>query len=438
MSNSDPDLVDHLKSLEGNNYASETALFDTLYEIGVSLPKGYRSGGRNKELARKEANRYIEYKPLYEVDPNFKKKRAVKITKVRDPPIPKEDGRGSSGRYADYLRPLIVKVAMDHSFRGTKTELFDNWGVYDTYREEQIRSKLFNPNKGHSFNPWLITKDMRPGEAKYCQVIGFKERDSLETALDSLSREGILEWTKYTRYAPIIKTTELVDSIERLKTWQEYQTDCDRRLNMIIQLSEEKNCVLAPDLFQSGLYVSQGTYDEWCQLNYNSNGEQLPDEQATVEQEVMYENYQMFMRQLTVRECSNSKAFCSPEAIPNKYDIFTDWTYRRKYNDLDKSWKRKLLGWEQVRQELFFRIIDEAKAVKYLETYTSEMAFELGCEYILYMGEHMDKEKLYYLQNYTSDFEGVISSDGSMRLFPLNTSRSAVNLHNKLKRLFSL
>lgn len=282
----------------------------------------------------------------------------------------------------------------------------------------------------------MITKDMRPGEAKYCQVIGFKERDSLETALDSLSREGILEWTKYTRYAPIIKTTELVDSIERLKTWQEYQTDCDRRLNMIIQLSEEKNCVLSPKLFQTGLNVSQSTYDEWCQLYYSSNGEQLPDEQATIEQEVMYENYQAFIRQLTVCECSSNKALCPLEAIPNKYDIFTDWTYRRKYNDLDKSWKGQLLGWEQVRRELYFKLINEGRAVKYLEQYRPELAFELACEYILYMDEHMDKEKLYYPQGYTEDHMGIFNTSETSRTFLLKSSKTAVQLHENLKRLF--
>lgn len=259
MSNDNPDLVKHLKSLEGNNYASETALFDALNEVGVQLQKGYRSGGRNKELARKEANRYIEYKPLSEVDPNYKKKRAVTITKVRDPPMPKEDGRGSSGRYADYLRPLIVYTAMDHQFRGTKAELFDRWGVYDNYREEQIKNGLFNPNKGHSFNPWSIKKDMQPGETKYCQIINFKERNSLETALDSLNKEGVIEWSKYTRYVPIIKTTEFISSVERLKTWKEYMEDCDKRLNMVIQLAEMENCVIPPELFKTGLYVSKGT-----------------------------------------------------------------------------------------------------------------------------------------------------------------------------------
>jgi len=437
MDNGDTDLVEHLKSLEGNNYDSEAALFDALYEKGVMLPKGYRSGSRNKDLARKEAERYIEYKPLIELNPNSKKKRAVTITKVRDPPRPKENRRGVRGRYTDKLRPLIVKTALDYPFHGTKAELFDSWGVYDGYKEQQIKTGLFAPNQGHSFNPWKIVKTMFPGETKYCQIISFKERDSLENTLESLGREGVLEWEKCTIFAPLIENTDTVNSITRLKTWKEYTKDCNQRYELVIRLARTKNCVISPEIFRAGLYVSKGTYYLWSQTYYTNN-EQLPDVQATAAQEALYENYQSFLRQLTMRECLGHKAYCPPGEVPSKYDIFTDWTYRRKYNELDKSLKTQLLGWEQVRRELSFKVIDEVRAEKYLNAYAPELAFELGCEYILFMDEHMGKEKLYYPKNYTSDFEGVISKEGSERLFTLNTSRSAVQLHKKLKSYFGL
>lgn len=64
MVENDPNLIVNLKSLEGKKYDSEMALSDTLNEAGVQLPKGYRDGGRNKKLTKKEAERYIEYKPL--------------------------------------------------------------------------------------------------------------------------------------------------------------------------------------------------------------------------------------------------------------------------------------------------------------------------------------------------------------------------------------
>lgn len=50
MQENDLDLLTNLKSLEGNTYNSETALFGALCNAGVQLPKGYKSGGRNKEF----------------------------------------------------------------------------------------------------------------------------------------------------------------------------------------------------------------------------------------------------------------------------------------------------------------------------------------------------------------------------------------------------
>lgn len=434
------DLLLNLKSLEGNNYNSETALFDALNNVGVSLPKGYKSGGRNKKLAQKEADRYVEYKHRCEIDPAYKNTRAVTITNIRDPPKPKEDQRGTRGRYADYLKPLITFTAMDGQFQGTRAELFDLWGVYDPYREEQIKAGLFKPKKGYTFSPWQIAKTTPPGAAKYYQVIKFIERNSLESALDFLSKKSIIEWKPCIMYVPIIKTTDFVDSVDRLKSWKEYIDDCDKRLDMVTHLAEQENCVLSPDLFQKGLYVSRELYDWWNQVYYISNGKELPNECATEVQVQMYDNYKSYIQQLTVSEIAGSEGLCPVENIPERYKFFTDFNYRRKFNDLDKIWKPQLLGWEQVRKELFFKLIDEERSLKYFECYSSEMAFELGCEYILYMDEHIEKERVYYPKNFTSDYEGngILSAEGSSKLFPLSTSRSAVQLHQKLKELFHL
>ena len=354
MSENELDVAINLKSLEGSNYDSEVALFDALSNAGVQLCKGYRSGKANRESARKEANRFVEYKRRCEVDPNYTKTRAMTITNVWDTPKPKEDERGKRGRFINCLKPLIVRTAMDYPFHGTRAELFNSWGVYDNYREEQIKAGLFNPNKDHSFNPWKISKDTPPGQAKYCQVIGFKERSSLETALDSLNKEEIIEWNKRIIYVPIIKTTEFINSIDRPKTWKEYIDDCDKRLRLVHELAERENCVLSPELFQTGLYVSRDIYEYWCQFYYVSNGKEIPNAVATEAQKMMYDNYQKYLRQMTAFECSDSEKICSESDIPNKYDIFTDWNYRRKYNELDKIEKAKLLGWEQVRQESGF------------------------------------------------------------------------------------
>ena len=45
------------------------------------------------------------------------------------------------------------------------------------------------------------------------------------------------------------KTTELVNSIERLKTWQEYREDCDKRWKLVTQWSKKENCILYVDSY---------------------------------------------------------------------------------------------------------------------------------------------------------------------------------------------
>lgn len=172
-------------------------------------------------------------------------------------------------------------------------------------------------------------------------------------------------------------------------------------------------------------------------MYYGTNGKELPNECATVAQETMYENYQKYIQQLTVSDCSNNEKLCPVEDLPKRYKFFTDWTYRRKFNDLDKIWKDKLLGWTQVRKELFFKMADGMRALKYLERYSSKLAFKLGNEYITFMNDHMQSTKIYYTENYASDFKGVLPKKRSDELFPLSTSRSATQLHDKLMKLYN-
>ena len=75
-----------LKALEGKTFPTETALFDALKAAGISTLGNYRSGGHNREVAKKEAGRYVEYKLTQEIDPNCKLKRQCTVIKVYDTP----------------------------------------------------------------------------------------------------------------------------------------------------------------------------------------------------------------------------------------------------------------------------------------------------------------------------------------------------------------
>ena len=90
---------------------TKTALCDALADAGVQLPKGYKSGSRNKALAEKVARCYVEFTALKDIDPDCGKKSAQIITKVYDTPLPPDDGRGKAGTYITCLKSLILATA---------------------------------------------------------------------------------------------------------------------------------------------------------------------------------------------------------------------------------------------------------------------------------------------------------------------------------------
>ena len=180
------------------------ALFDELVTLGVTGLGNYRSGGRNKNIARRHVLRYLEYQKA-EVTPGAKKKRSYIVTEVYDQPRESEDKRGRSGRYIDRLGPMIVHT---RKFNGSRAELFYDWGVYKPYIKIEKRSRN-NPSDyeyGYRVSPWRITDGMKPGEEKYRTLFRVKEKSSLEMALNSLQQQGILKWEEYYVYNPVFET----------------------------------------------------------------------------------------------------------------------------------------------------------------------------------------------------------------------------------------
>ena len=126
------EICQKLKPLENKIFNTKTALFDALADAGVQLPKGYKTGSHNKDLAEKAARRYIEFTALKDIDPDCGKKSAQIITKVYDIPLPPDDGRGKAGTYITCLKSLILATA---DFKGQPYELFDRWGVFEEYKQ---------------------------------------------------------------------------------------------------------------------------------------------------------------------------------------------------------------------------------------------------------------------------------------------------------------
>lgn len=133
------EICQKLKPLENKIFNTKTALFDALADAGVQLPKGYKSGSRNKALAEKVARCYVEFTALKDIDPDCGKKSAQIITKVYDTPLPPDDGRGKAGTYITCLKSLILATA---DFKGQPYELFDRWGVFEEYKRIYLLKRL--------------------------------------------------------------------------------------------------------------------------------------------------------------------------------------------------------------------------------------------------------------------------------------------------------
>lgn len=409
-----------LKELEKKVFPNEVALFDALKEVGIADLGNYRSGGRNRELARKEVQRFLEYKDLIDVDKTATSKRAKIITCVYDTPKEKEDGRGTSGRYIDKYRPLLVEL--EH-FRGTRVELFNQWGLYEKYKPLHISA-----DTGHIFNPWRITFGTLPGEEEYKNKMVNNENSSFKTALNSMQNDGILMWSNAQMYTPMIETYGENNSINRAQTKKELIKKHENRLKEIQEISKGKNCVLSPEL-----YINSFDPD-MCEVyaySYYDSGEDNISYEATPEQERWYENYKLFLRQKTVQIYEDSEEYKPIEALPSSSQFWSMRDYRNIYRQLDHRYKHQLLGWKAVWGVYDYTIIDQQKAEKYKSDNPTEQVEKLRLEFLYFMNEGMDNiitDSVTVTDEFLADFAGF----GVPHYQCLRTYKSSIALHKKL------
>lgn len=402
-----------LQDLENQTFPNELSLFDAVAKTGVVKLGNYRSGGHNKKVARKDVLRYLDYKKTQEIDPNYPSKRACTVIEVYSLPLAKEENRGRRGRYIDYLRPLIIYTG---EFKGRKAELFGNWGIYERYRQLDLTTASTIPS-----NPWRVLENMPIGVSTYKRIINFIENKSLETALDSLQSEHIIDWEKRLMYLPPIITEDYVSSIPRMRTEEELDQEYQRKYDLVVSYSKKENCVLSLELYKESWEIPS-QYRTWvkeCQVDHG-----LPQPQiATESQMQLYENYKQFLRQVVYSKCNNLEAYCPVEEIPNAYHFFQNTQYAFCYFREEKKLK-DLLWWKSAWYEYEFHVIDERAAAKYQVDDICELAEGLRTEYILYMNSHLNRT----IPFDQKDYMGI----GKPPQFKLKDSRSAMALHQKL------
>lgn len=163
---------------EGMIYKNKGELFYFLFDV--------KANGGNRKYLEKQAQRYLEYKPIEEG------KQKIVITKKFGNPKDNDDRRGGSvGKYAPVIKPLLLNAA---PFKES------NKGILE---------KIYR----------IVSADFYKAHATKKKNELYYELDFLnilcattKTALESLKAEGKIDFT-YLRY----KTTERIEEREYIK-----------------------------------------------------------------------------------------------------------------------------------------------------------------------------------------------------------------------------
>ena len=180
------------------------------------------------------------------------------------------------------------------------------------------------------------------------------------------------------------------------------------------------------------LYVATFEPDmyERYKRDYYVNGKKPGVYTATPAQQAWYENYCQFLRQLAVTLCDKQETYIAPENLPELHEFWTSPKYRKRYVELDKELRERLLGWGSAWKSYEYEIIDYQKAEQYKVENVFERVEALRKEFINYMDERMGRIALDVNDpNLKEDFTGV----GRPTKWTLDSSISARELHNKLK-----
>lgn len=439
---SENDLTPLLNELINQPFPSMKKLVSAVKEAGVPGLDGFGEGGRNSKLAKKQLARYVKVCKLTEINPTCKKVNACTIIEVFNPPLPKEDDRGKKGKYIDYIKPLILNTG---DFSGKTYELYNQWGLFYEFELQQADENptALSQIEYGNYNPWKIQDDMCPGEIKYRSCMSYQVNDRTKYALESLEKEKRLTWSEVTMFIPDLKYEATDNTISRLKTWRELQKECDLRRKLVEVIASEENCVLSPELLDeinvTSSHYSNMSYDEYCH-EYYRNKQNLFPLQTTACEDSIYQNYQLYLRQLVYSvQMGYDKYVCvdDVEDITNEYKFYSEWQRRALYNKFDNDLRPILLGWKTAWKEIEFHVYEDQKETLscetvacYVETleklYTKFMAGKMG----------PDKECFRSSPKYLDDCNIYFGKPRAYHLYSLSESFAAQEIQKQLERLY--
>ena len=422
---------------EGQIFPSFKVLFQTV--TGREPP----TGKKNLEIAKKNLARYVEYRPLMEVDSTATSKRAVIITAIHEDPLPMEDHRGERGTYADFMRPLVLKLT---EFEGKMYVLCNELGLFSRYFQEMQRSSVVKDTLGRNgefeYNLWNTNEKLLLGEREYNALLYRQLRDVLKRTLESLQKKGILEWGFIFKCQPNL-FYDVGNGKYRKKSMVELEGEKQTYFQEIQKEAKRESSLLKAELVASlinGIDIS----DAWAKRNYSVYGEDRHEVvDCTLQQEKAIQNYQLYVRQLAYQKHFKLEELPKGdlEIISNEGKFFANPALVRAYQRTDERLRPRLFGNIKFWKEVYYKVVDSEKAKAYRPEGFSkdeDYAAQVSKEVLHYMEKQLEKCEVEAEERDLADITGYMGKLEAGRKYRLSCFKSAADKQKHLKQLYNM
>lgn len=409
------------------------------------------TGQTNLRIAKDNLKRHLNYVNAINLDSNEKSKRAVIITEIYDSPLTVPENRGKHGIYIGNMKQLLLGK---QEFQGKEYILWNELGLFLKYFEKttafpEIQKLIASRTSEFDYDLWKPNHKTTQGEEIYRAILRDELRGITERALNSLQKDGIIEWEKHYVWIPNIHTLT-VDYKPRIAAFKELQEESKNHAKALCEAASDVNSTLKPDVI-SALFIGASEKDKLQfeelkkQVGIDGNSNPVP---ATAEQAAAIENYQLYIRQRAYKEYLAKKSgqeevncvLPKREHIPNKGKVFSNPELKKIYDKTDKSYRKKLLGDIKFWQEIQYRVIDETELKRQTLCEKDTSRIQSAENVTLSVLKFMDKKMKEHGCKVTKGVNPADISGWGMMLegttFLLGDSIDAVRLHKELKQLY--
>ena len=433
---------DYSNLYEGKSFKDFTALCEEI--IGEKPP----TGAKNQDTLKREFAKHFEFRKACELDPSEKSSRKLIVTEVFEAPRPFIEMRGRGGKYANCLDPLLL---MENHFAGKADALLNELGVFSRFFNLQTPTDKQKHLQDCHIDPmdislWRTSEEGFSGLRCYKEKMASHTREVLKNRLKSLEKDGLLKQENYRQILPFLTVDIEGTSIKRFQTEKEIRTRNQKRIEFFNEITKDPNVSLT----LNDVCLLDITTEMWDGFDLSKYKELVAQNEmypfalrATRAQEEALTRVDQFLKQYAMKELYGLDHYPPAAEIPP--DFFRDFRLSKKYRVLAKTIYPWLIGCKSVWQEIEYEVTASEDQVKeYLRnrlTDPQECADELTKAFIAYMDSHM--EKIEYVPTETdlredSNAKKLKKVSGPMLEEPLSNSKSACELHSKLKELYDI